>query len=803
MEKIYAMGLLIHLKVNQLNFCGSDKMRIIIFCWAIFAAFIMSSARANDLYNSFVESVDQANSQAHISLADGVYISAAGDSTMVWNLSGGNRATIAFKYANRTLQSGSIVFFEPLKVEIRAASGLCSVFKVKKLSFDVGGALDPDNSDFILAPPTPGFCNYSRNALLLEQHLAISNDSGRFFHGRVFSASDGFKKCKDSKCKQTTVGQPVTKVVFFSKLQPDGTLDAISVLLRRNATLRLPNSGGWIQVGDGTQAKVAQLTYDLVSETGSAFINDITINVRSGSISTGDNVINLESGTQVVFSSIDIEQKPGVTSIKDGDILGTLGSQSVLILTAGGSGKKSAVIFNKGEVALKHVGLSFGSGKSTFKAQYAQIKGDVRDAVVYFSERNSLSINSFVFQVDLRCSVASDDCYGVEWQSSGQVKATGTISPFEASINGGSWALDTSNALRVASGSIRAPLLKLDTASAFFPISGKLTKLDLQVESQDLTLATGASVALASVKLSSNDLSISSDESYPVGSALLAGAIKSATFGNLDSVVTANASMSLSLSRKPAESLRVETGSIDATAQVKSSVGDVGSASVYLSNIQAYSSSLSAGFVVRLDSYQTSVVVPADYKADTSGGDLLKVETQVNLRQVPISAALAQPIIFDGKLVVAGGVANVAQIRDVPLIINLGIGAQELVYVNVNLKPAAGPSTNACNPKVSLNGGTYRVNGLSDFGVANGSVSLVLRDFALQSDISMKAEDRGCKYVAGAVCGVIGSIAGPAGAIAGAYLCTSEVDKAENAASGKINEAVRSAITAYKFTLGQ
>lgn len=777
-------------------------MRIILVCWAIVAAISMSPAKANDLYNSFVESVDQANSQAHVTLADGVYISAAGDSTMVWNLSGGNRATIAFKYANRTLQSGSIAFFEPLKVEVRAASGLCSVFTVKKLSFDVGGALDPDNSDFILTPPTPGTCNYSKNALLLEQHLAISNDSGRFFHGRVFSASDGFKKCKDSKCKQTTVGQPVTKVVFFSKLLPDGTLDAISVLLRRNATLRLPNSGGWIQVGDGTQAKVAQLTYDLISESGSAFINDVTINVRSGSISTGDNVINLESGTQVVFSSIDIEQKPGITSIKDGDISGTLGSQSVLILTSGG-GKKSTLIFNKGEVALKHVGMSFSSGKSSFRAQYAQVKGDVRDALVYFSERNSLSINSFVFQVDLKCSIAADDCYGIEWQSSGQVRATGTISPFEASINGGNWALDTSNSLRVASGGIRAPLLKLDTTSAFFPISGKLTKLDLQVESQDLKLATGASVALASVKFSSNDLSISADESYPVGSASIAGTIRSATFGNLDSVVTANASMNLSLSRKPADSLRVETGSIAATTQVRSSAGDVGSASVSLSDIQAYGSSLSSGFVVRLDSYQTSVVVPADYKADTSGGDLLKVETQVNLRQVPISVALAQPIVFEGKLAVTGGVANVAQLRDVPLGINLGIGAQELVYVNVNLKPVAGPSTNACNPKVTLNGGAYRVNGLSDFGVANGSVSLVLRDFALQSDISMNAEDRNCKYVAGAVCGVIGSIAGPAGAIAGAYLCTSEADKAESAASGKINEAVRNAITAYKFTLGQ
>lgn len=777
-------------------------MRFILACCAIIIAIGTSSAKANDLYNSFVESVDQANSQAHVTLADGVYISAAGDSKIVWDLSGGNRATIAFKYANRTLQSGSIAFFEPLKVEVRAASGLCSVFTVKKLSFDVGGALDPDTSDFRLTPPASGTCNYSKNALLLEQHFAISNDSGRFFHGRVFSASDDFKKCKDSKCKQTTAGQPVTKVVFFSKLLPDGTLDAVSVLLRRNATLRLPNSGGWIQVGDGTQAKVAQLTYDLVSETGSAFINDVTINVRSGSISTGDNVINLESGTQVVFSSIDIEQKPGITSIKDGDISGTLGSQSVLILTSEG-GKKTTATFNKGEVFLKHVGMSFILGKSTLRAQYAQVKGDVRDAAVYFSARNSLSVKSFVFQVDLKCNVAADDCYGIEWQSGGQVKATGTISPFEASIDGGNWALDTSNSLKVASGSIRAPMLKLDTSSAFFPISGKLSKLDLQVESQDLKLATGASVALASVRLISNDLSISADDSYPVGSVSIAGTIRSATFGNLDRIVTANASMKLSLSRMPADAVRVETGSIDATAQVRTSAGDVGSASVSLNDIQAYGNSLSSGFVVRLDNYQSSVIVPANYKSDTSGGYLAKVETQVNLRQVPISAALAQPIVFSGKLVVAGGVANVAQLRNVPLAINLAIGAQELVYVNVNLKPAVGPSTNFCNPKVTLNGGTYRVNGLADFGVTNGSVSLLLRDFTLQSDISMNAEDRDCKYVAGAVCGVIGSIAGPAGAIAGAYLCTADVAKAENEGSGKINEAVKNAITAYKFTLGQ
>ncbi len=775
--------------------------------WLLFALCLSlgsasAPSRANDFYNSFVESVDQANSQAHVTFADGIYVSSAGDSTMVWNLVGGNRATIAFKYANRTLQAGTISFFDPLKVEIRAASGLCSIFTVRKLSFDVGGALDPDNSDFVLSPPSPGTCNYSKNALLLEQHLAITNDSGRFFHGRIFTSSDGFRKCKESKCKQTVIGQPVTKVVFFSKLLPDGTLDAISVSLRRNATLRLPNSGGWIQVGDGTQARVAQLTYDLISDSGNAFINDVTINVRSGSLSTGDNVINLESGSQVIFSSIDIEQKPGITLVKDGDISGTLGSQSVLILTSA-AGKKSTAIFNKGEVALKHVGMSFSAGKSSFRAQYAQLKGDVRDALFYFSERNSLSLSNLAFQVDMRCLVAADDCFGVEWQSGGQVKATGTISPFVANVNGGSWALDTANSLKIASGTVEAPLLTLDTTSAFFPISGKLNKFDLQVESQNIKLATGATIALATVKLSSADLTLGADEAYPFGTMSIDGSISTAVFGNIDAIIVANAAINLAISRKPSDSVRVDNGSITANSEVRTSAGDKGSAAVSVGGIQAYGNDLTSKFNLRLDNYQTSVKTPAESKSDSSGGDLLKVETNVNLHEVPILVSLAQPIVFDGKLVVSGGVATIAQIKDVPLGINLGIPAQELVYVNVNLKPAVGPSTNACNPKVSLGGGNYRVNGQADLGVTNGSVSLTLRDFALQSDIDFSADDRNCKYVAGAVCGVIGGLVGPGGAIAGAYLCTSEVEKARKDASGKLNDAVRNAITSYKFSMGQ
>lgn len=777
-------------------------MRLLFVCLTLVLGLVASPSRANDFYNSFVESVDQANSQAHVTFADGVYLSAAGDSTMVWNLTGGNRASISFEYANRTLQSGSISFFYPLKVEVRAASGLCSVFTIKKLSFDVGGALDPDKSDFVLTPPSRHTCNYAKNALLLEKHLSITNDSGRFFHGRVFSSSEGFKKCKDSKCMQTSAGQPVTKVVFFSKKLPDGALDAIKVSLRRNATLRLPNSGGWIQVDEGTQAKVSQLTYDLVSESGNAFINEVTVNVRSGSISTGDNVINLENGTQVLFESIDVEQKPGITLIKDGDISGTLGGGSVLVLNSADRNKSTA-IFNKGKVALKHVSMSFGAGKSSLRAQYAQIKGDVRDALFYFSGRNSLSISNLAFQIDFKCSVVADDCYGVEWQSGGQVKATGTISPFDATINGGSWALDTSNTLRIASGAVRAPLLKLDTTSAFFPISGKFDKLELQVQSQDIKLATGATIALATVKLSSNDLTLSPDESYPFGAMVLDGSIRSATFGTVDAVVVAASVMNLAISRKAADSIRIDTGSITANAEVKTSAGNKGGASVSISEIQAYGNNFSSKLTIRLDSYQTKVVTPADYKSDTSGGALLKVEANVNLRQVPIAASLAQPIVFDGKLVVTNGAANVAQIKDVPLVIDLGIPAQELVYVNVNVKPLGGASTNFCNPKVSLKSGTYKVKGRADLGVTNGSVFFALRDFALQSDISMDVEDRNCKYVAGAVCAVIGSLTGPGGAIAGAYLCTSEADKAEHEASGKINVAVSNAITSYKFTMGQ
>lgn len=190
---------------------------------------ISAKAIANDLYNSFVESIHQANSQAHVTLSSGTYITEVGDSRMVWYLEGGNRATIAFQYGNKTLQKGSISFFDPLKVEIRAASGLCSIFKIKKLSFESGGALDPDNSDFKLDPPSSGACNNSKNAVLLEQHLALSNDSGLFFHGRVFASSDNFKKCKDPKCGSIKNGQPISMVVFFSKLMPDGALEAIAV----------------------------------------------------------------------------------------------------------------------------------------------------------------------------------------------------------------------------------------------------------------------------------------------------------------------------------------------------------------------------------------------------------------------------------------------------------------------------------------------------------------------------------------------------------------------------------------------
>lgn len=777
-------------------------MKIVSIVFSILCL-IPVNTRANDLYNSLVESIDQANSQAHITLRDGVYITRSGDSKMIWDLTGGNRATVVFRFANRTLQHGSISFFNPLKIEIRAASGLCSTFTVKKLSFDVGGALDPDGSDFRLTPTAPGACNYSKNALLLEQHLAIENDSGRFFHGRVFSSSGSFRKCKNTKCDELVNGQPVTKVVFFSKDLADGALDAIAVSLRPNATLRLPNSGGWIQVGDGAQAKVSQLSYDLISESGSGYIKEMGVNVRSGSISTGDNVINLEKGSRLLFSSIDVENSPGVTSIRNGDISGALGSQSVILLSSSNH-KNSSVIFDKGEVSLKHIVMTFANGGSSFKAQYAQMKGEARDANLFFSERNNLSFVNVSFQVDLKCVSPGDDCYAIEWHSGGQVKALGTISPFEANVRNGSWELDAVNSLRIIGGAIHAPILSLDTSSAFFPISGKFDKFSLHVDSQDMKLGPGVTVALASVQLESDQLTLSPDESYPHGAMKIIGSIKSATFGNVDAVGVSDASMSLRLNRKPADTVRVEDGTISARAEVKTSMGDRGAASVTLTNVKAYGNDVNASLSIELSSLRTTVTVPPQSKSDTGGGDLLKVETNVNIYEVPIGISLAQPILLNSKLQVVNGTTTVAPMREVPLALDMFVPAQELVYAKVNVKPAGGFSSNFCNPKVHLNGGTYRINGKVDFGVDTGKVNLVVKNLILEGDISMRAEDRNCKYVAGAVCGTIGALAGgPGGAIAGAYLCGANVQQAEEKASEKINEAVHQAITSYQYTLGQ
>ncbi|WP_090322777.1 hypothetical protein [Nitrosomonas oligotropha] len=511
--------------------------------------------------------------------------------------------------------------------------------------------------------------------------------------------------------------------------------------------------------------------------------------------------MNLENGSRIALTSIDIEQKPGVTIVKDGDISGALGSQSVLLLSSS-AGKKSTVTFNKGEVDMKHVRMMYSDNSSSLKAQYAQIKGDIRDAFFYFSERNSLSFSNLSFQVDLKCESVTAECDGVEWSSDGKVKLVGSISPFEANINGGSWALDSINTLRVTSGAIKAPLLKLDSTAAFFPISGRFNKFELQVDSQNFRLSSDSSVALASVKLRSNDINLSPDESYPSGSMSFDGSINSATFGNIDRVGVANASMSLSLSRKPADTVQIDDGTISASATVKDSANDDASASVNLSSIRASASELTADFSMALNSLGTTVRIPPEHKSEKEGGDLSSIEANINLHEVPIGVTLARPFIFSGKLTAKEGIVNIAPINGVPLALDISVPSQELVYINVNHRFPGG-SENLCNPKVNLNGGVNRINGQADFALNNGSVSLNLRNFVLEGNISMSAEDRNCKYVAGLICGAIGSIAGPAGAISGAYLCASKVQAAEKQASEKINEAIHDTISSYKFTLGQ
>lgn len=769
---------------------------------SFFLALTASIAGANDLYSSFSESIDKANSQARVNFVSGTYISEVGDSKMVWYLEGGNRANISFYYANRTLQNGSVNFTDPLKVEIRAASGLCSVFTIKKLTFETGGALDPDNSDFILTPPSPTECNYSRNALLLEDHLALSLDSGKFFHGQAFAATPHFRKCIDETCTETTQGSPISKVVFFSKLLPDGSLEAISVSMRTNATLRLPNNGGWLQLDSGSVAAVSSLSYDLVKETGDAFINEIIVNVKAGSIYSDDNVINLEKGSQVKLSSIEIEQSPGITLIKNGDILGSLGSQSIIILSSE-NGKKSTAIFDEGRIDLKSVKLSYSNDISRFSAQYAKVSGTVRDALLNFSDRNSLSFSNASIQIDLRCENAQADCDGVQWSSDGEVHLTGTISPLEMNINGGSWSLDSSNTLKVVSGTLAAPLLRLDTEAAFFPISGVFNRLEMDIAAQDFKLSSGVNAALASVRLSSDNLVLDPNEGYPYGEMSFSGSLNSLILGNMDRVGVADALIDLSLSRKQSDVVRVMDGTVNAAVTVRTSNGDYGSASLNISNLRSYRSDVDADFGLSVDSLSTLIKTPAGSTTATEGGNLGKIEAIINVKEVPISASLSAPMVMNGKISVRGSDVNIDEIADVPLAIAIALPQKELVYINVNAKPPAGGGFNICNPKVTLGEGSYIINGSSSFSVERSKVRFGVDNFKLSSDISMSADDRNCSYVAGLICGAIGAIAGPGGAAAGAYLCASQVENAESEASTKFNDAIRSTLSSYRYSVGQ
>lgn len=247
--------------------------------------------------------------------------------------------------------------------------------------------------------------------------------------------------------------------------------------------------------------------------------------------------------------------------------------------------------------------------------------------------------------------------------------------------------------------------------------------------------------------------------------------------------------------------MKVLDGSISAQTSVKDSVGDSGAATVSLSEIHAYGNESTSKFRFSIDSFQTNLVLPGADRTESTGGDLARTEADIHLRNVPIQVSLAQPIVFQGYLSVKNGMSDIPLMRDVVLPISISLQPdQELIYVNVNQKTPI--SVNLCNQKVILNGGTNRIDGKADLGVTKGAVSLALRDFALQTDIGMRADDRNCQFVASLICGSLGATLGPVGAIAGAYLCENAVGQAEHDASGKINEAIHNAISGFKYSLG-
>ncbi len=764
------------------------KKSLLLGCASLPALSISTPGFAADPYfDSVIASVSDASGQAYTWLRKGTYRAEKSGTRMLLEIPAEMRSDLAFEVLNRTIQSGKISFQQPVFLTLRRGS-VCVRLKIKKLQYGAAGIWDGALSDTTMSPPAgePG-CNDSEALAGLDDVLALNADMSQFFRGGFYAALAETKRCTNAACTTTVAEHPIRRAQFFSTAQP-----GFRATFQEGSTIVLPQQG-FIRLASGSYAAFNSLTYDFTDQSGTADLRGLNLGANEGVIAGGTTLLKLAAGSQVKIDQMQVAQgKAARFEMKNGSVSGRLG-EGTTIGFGSVQGKPSSVQLINADVSLAGLSISSHGSSTTLSAQRGQFQSRVKQADLWLAPDMNLRLGYTNLNFFLGCPEQGPaPCTPVEWGSTG-AKVRGTIAEFATQITGGQFPFSNAGATRIGQGSIEAGTLTLDSTRSASPVTGQINKLDLKFSGEDIVLDPQTRIRAALVTLSSSDLKLVDGETLPAGTLDVAGEVTRIIGGALGGVATGDGKLKLRISRKNGDEPEVKDGELMARSHIRLEGNNYADGTIEVRNFNYYRGHGSARLKLTVDKASYTITTPNGRR--TEDNSVAKVEVNVRPAQIPVSLAQAF-VVGPLDINASGSTWRIQPATQVPLKLALDIPRHELVYAPIKEKALG---STLCAPKVHLAGQRMTITSKVDLWASSGGSRVRVYDPAASGPVDASVDDNGCSEVGALICGLIGSVGGPMGAIALGIICHAKIEEKEGELSNSLRDKSIELVEQFHF----
>jgi hypothetical protein len=771
----------------------STMARILVWMTFFISVWSAAEAASSPTYNTLAEGIDSAAGQGLAGLNHGTFAGTYQDYAFTIKNVAAKTLQHSFDYQSGAVSEAELYFKEaPVIVTIRK-NDFCAVVQVRRVAVGAGGFLDEAKSTFSLISDHAQ-CPSNRPELasaaagLFRLPIAANN----FFQGTWFKWTTTLKKCTSS-----CVGAPPAPAGAFFKnvvFTPSNGKPGFVATLAENTSINL-GRGDFLRVGPMAKVTFNYIDVELSDKSATARLRDLALPLNAGRLSNDALTLFMEPGSGFQAAGLNIEATSGRVDITGGFVSGSASAESTVTLANGPGVRPSLITLARAEVALNEINLSIQGDKVTFSAANGTLSASIKDADLQLGHAVRLALGAADLKLSFACPAGSpDSCRPIQVSPNTPVTTIGVISPLTLVTKGGTYDLGSAGSIKLDRGEVSTGALDLDSRRAKAPVVGNIIRVQLNVSAQTIQLYPGFQLETLSGALSGQDIVLSPQDGLPAGDLNLAvdiGGFRGEGIGRIGTV-RGKASMSAVLHRAPQTDIHVLDGKIQADI-VATTDGGGATANVLVTDLDLIHGDGSAIFNLTIPQLSYSRFIPgqSDRKGFPDG------HVDVIVHEQTVSAKLTTPFKIEQRRVQIRGGRWSVEATTVPVQALLSISSPELVYAPVEIDI---PPSTLCTAKVNLPFSNYTASFNVTLVLQENRLGLKSSPFEISPYPQPDLDGKGCQRAIDFICAAVGGAAlGPIGAIGGAYLCNSEIEKGERKLKDQMNSIVADGIHSVRF----